>query len=425
MALSFFKWSHTAASNATADPAINMAEGMAPSAVNDGIRALMASASGFRDDIAGAIVTAGTSTAYTVTSYQIFDTLANMNGMVIAFTPHTTNGATVTLNVDGLGAKALRQAPSTEILAGVLVAGTPYIATYYNATGEWILQSFYGNPYNIPLGAMLSYTGDTAPNSAFILPYGQALSRTTYATYFAVVSTRFGTGDGSTTFNAPDLRGRLIAGYDSMGGSAASRLTTAGGGIDGTTIGAVGGAQNRTISTTYLPASGLSVPALSVPGLSIPSLTTSAVSVPALSVPALSVPSLTVAGLSVPSLTVATTTGNVGIIPLSSGTVGSLQTSSSATANITPANNNGSWSGTTSLSGTGTTGTGTTGAGSTGTGSTGTGSTGTGTSGTGTTGTGTTGGGTSGTGTTGNMGSGTALQTLPPAMVLNYILRIL
>ena len=48
--------------------------------------------------------------------------------------PHTTNGATVTLNVDGLGAKPLRSAPSAELLAGVLVQGTPYVPTYYNAT---------------------------------------------------------------------------------------------------------------------------------------------------------------------------------------------------------------------------------------------------------------------------------------------------
>jgi hypothetical protein len=77
---------------------------------------MMASLAGFRDDIAGAIVTTNTSTAYNLTSYQIFDTLAHMNGQMIAFTPHATNGATVTLNVDGLGAKPLRSAPRPNCL---------------------------------------------------------------------------------------------------------------------------------------------------------------------------------------------------------------------------------------------------------------------------------------------------------------------
>jgi hypothetical protein len=74
-----------------------------------------------------------------------------MNGAMIAFSPHATNGATVTLNVDGLGAKPLRSSPSVELLAGTLILGTPYVATYNNSDAAWYLQNFYGNPYNIPL----------------------------------------------------------------------------------------------------------------------------------------------------------------------------------------------------------------------------------------------------------------------------------
>ena len=43
---------------------------------------------------------------------------------------------------------------------------------------------------------------------------GRAISRTTYASYFALVGTAFGAGDGSTTFNIPDYRGMVIRGYD-------------------------------------------------------------------------------------------------------------------------------------------------------------------------------------------------------------------
>lgn len=253
MALFFYKWSKTAASNATADAAVNMAEGMAPSAVNDGVRALMASAAGFRDDISGALTTGGTSTALTITSNQVFDSLANMNGAMVAFTPHATNGATVTLNVDGLGAKPLRSAPSVELPAGVLVQGTPYVATYNNSDAVWYLHNFYVNPYAIPIGGFIPYVGTTAPNSSFVFPYGQAVSRTTYSVLFGITSTTFGVGDGSTTFNLPDIRGRVIAGKDDMGGSSANRLTNADDGLNGDTLGATGGGETQTLVTGNLP----------------------------------------------------------------------------------------------------------------------------------------------------------------------------
>lgn len=254
MALPFYNWSRTAASNATADSTVNWAEGQAPSSVNDSARAMMASISGFRDDIAGAIVTGGSSTAYTVTSYQVFDTLAHMSGKMIAFVPHATNGASPTLNVDSLGAKALLVATGTEPVVGQLLAGTPYMATYNNSDSAWYLHGVYSNPNTaIPLGACLPYFGSSAPNSFFAIPIGQAISRTTYAGLFSLLSTTYGVGDGTTTFNLPDTGGRVVAGKEAT----ATRLTTAGGGVDGGTLGAVGGAQNGTILQANLPVATL------------------------------------------------------------------------------------------------------------------------------------------------------------------------
>jgi microcystin-dependent protein len=252
--MAFWKWSRTASSNATADSTINWAEGMAPSAVNDSARAMMARLAEWRDDVSGTIATAGTSSAYTVASNQGFDNFADMNGAMVAFVPHTTNAATVTLNADGLGAKPLRFGPSLELQSGVLIQGTPYVASYNNSDGAWYLQGGFANPYGIPLGGLLPYIGASAPNSAFVLPFGQAISRTTYATLFSLVSTTFGSGDGSTTFNVPDLRGRSVFGLDNMGGSAASRITVAGGNFDATVLGGTGGAQNHTLTQAELPA---------------------------------------------------------------------------------------------------------------------------------------------------------------------------
>src|SRR3979411_801409 len=156
--MAFWKWSRTASSNAVADNTINWAEGMAPSAVNDSARAMMARLAEWRDDTSGTVATAGTSTAYTAASSQGFDNFPNLNGAMIAFVPHTTNGATGTPNVAGLGAKPLRFDPGLELQSGVLIQGTPYEATYNNADAAWYLRGGFANPYGIPLGGLLPYT---------------------------------------------------------------------------------------------------------------------------------------------------------------------------------------------------------------------------------------------------------------------------
>lgn len=97
------------------------------------------------------------------------------------------------------------------------------------------------------VGEIKAYAGSSAP-TGWLLCYGQAISRTIYAALFAVISTNYGTGDGSTTFNVPDLRGRTIAGFDNMGGSDAGRLDWA------NAIGTAGGEQYHTLITSEIPA---------------------------------------------------------------------------------------------------------------------------------------------------------------------------
>lgn len=252
--MTLYKWSQTASADATADSTINWAEGQPPSSVNDSARAMMAAIAKYRDDIAGAIVTSGTSAAYVVNSYQVFQSLPQLNGQMIAFTPHTTNSATVTLNVDGLGAKPLRSAPNVELLAGTVVQGTPYVALYNGADQAFYLQGVYGaSPSLIPIGASIHYWGTAAPNSSFALMYGQAISRTAYSALFALLGTTFGAGDGSATFNIPDLRGRVVAGKDDMGGVAASRLTSSYFGVAATSLGAIGGNESTALLVAQLP----------------------------------------------------------------------------------------------------------------------------------------------------------------------------
>ncbi len=91
-----------------------------------------------------------------------------------------------------------------------------------------------------PAGSIIMFAGTTEP-VGWVFCYGQAVSRTTFASLFAALSTTYGPGDGSTTFNLPDMRGRAPVGRDNMGGSTASRITAAISGITGTTLGATGG----------------------------------------------------------------------------------------------------------------------------------------------------------------------------------------
>jgi microcystin-dependent protein len=226
---------------------------MAPSAVNDSARAMMARTAEWRDDISGTLTAGVSGSSYVVTSNQGFDNFADMNGAMIAFVPSQTNGAVVTLNVDGLGAKPLRFGPNIELQSGVLIQGTPYVVTYNNSDGAFYLQGGFANPYGVPLGGMMDYIGGVAPNSAFAFPAGQAISRSTYATLYALVGNTYGAGDGSTTFNVPDLRGRATFGLDNMGGLAAGRITVAGGNYDGTVLGNAGGGQNQTLTQAQLP----------------------------------------------------------------------------------------------------------------------------------------------------------------------------
>lgn len=105
---------------------------------------------------------------------------------------------------------------------------------------------------SIPVGAVIDYWGTTPPDG-YLLCYGQEVSRTTYASLFAVIGTTAGAGNGSTTFNVPDYRGRVSAGKDDAGGTAAGRLTTAGSGLNGTLLGAAGGTESVTLTEAQIP----------------------------------------------------------------------------------------------------------------------------------------------------------------------------
>src|SRR5882757_3102233 len=251
MAQGVYSWSKTASSNDSADASVNWREGQSPSSINDSARAMMARVAEWRDDTSGSIIATGSSTAYVIASNTVFPSFTAARLSQFSFLAPATNGAGVTLNLDGTGAQPINGVDGVPVPAGTLIASGAYTVTAF--TGEWILHSFFGQPNSIPIGGLTDFIGSTVPNSSFVFPTGQAISRVTYATLFALIGTTYGAGDGSTTFNIPDLRGRVTAGKDDMNGSAASRLTNALSGITGTTLGASGGLEAQTLTLGQLP----------------------------------------------------------------------------------------------------------------------------------------------------------------------------
>lgn len=77
--------------------------------------------------------------------------------------------------------------------------------------------SFTALPQAVPTGSVHLMASTTAP-SGYLKCNGAAVSRTTYADLFAEIGTAFGAGDGSSTFNVPDLRGEFVRGWDDSRG---------------------------------------------------------------------------------------------------------------------------------------------------------------------------------------------------------------
>lgn len=235
-------WSTTAASNATADTAINWREGQAASTVNNSAREMMAAVKRLTLDLSGSLLTTGSKTAFAVTTNEGFAALAN--GLTFRARMHVASGSAPTINVDGLGAKAINQAIGIVPSVGKLLKDAVYQFTYKSTDDVWIVSGV--GERNV---GDIVWSGAASAPSLCVLACGQAISRTTYPALYEIFGTTYGTGDGSTTFNVPDIRGRVIAGQDDMGGSSADRLTGASGGVDGDTLGAVGGAETHALTS--------------------------------------------------------------------------------------------------------------------------------------------------------------------------------
>lgn len=194
-------------------------------------------------------------------SYQIYNDATLNSGSFTATTTNPRWDYLILRITAGVGALQIVQGTPSGSPVAPTITGDNFQAlalikmpaSTTNITGGMITdaRSLAEVATGIPPGALQAYSASTAP-PGWLFADGSAQSRTTYSRLFTAIGTAFGAGDGSTTFNLPDLRGRIPVGLDNQGGSDAGRLTSAPGG--GQTLGGGGGEENHALSIGELAA---------------------------------------------------------------------------------------------------------------------------------------------------------------------------
>jgi len=145
-----------------------------------------------------------------------------------------SNGNANALFVDGGNDRVgiLNGSPAVALdVTGAVTASGTITGNLFSGSGEDIKDT-------VPTGGVIMAGFSTEPTKSddstkrYLLCNGQAVSRSTYSALFTAISTTYGTGDGSSTFNVPNMMGRVPVG------------TGAGSGLTSRTIGATGGTEN-------------------------------------------------------------------------------------------------------------------------------------------------------------------------------------
>lgn len=161
---------------------------------------------------------------------------------------------------------------------GVAFASAPNTGLYKTANGIGVavagamVAEFTSGGVSQPIGILLDYTGSTPPGK-FVFPYGQTLSRATFADLWLFAQTEiaagnifYNNGDGSTTFGIGDLRARTTIGLNNMGGGDSGRLAGVPANTGNSfTIGGTYGAGLKTLGNADLPVTNLTFTGINDP----------------------------------------------------------------------------------------------------------------------------------------------------------------
>lgn len=168
---------------------------------------------------------------------------------IAGFSNANLQSAPMTLNVKSTGAvnvyRRTVQFGLTVAPSGAILSGHPYTVLYDGS--KFVIDS---EP--VLVGETKEYPPSTSPPAGWVVANSQALNRTFYADLFAAIGTIYGAGDGLTTFNLPDFRGRVAVGLDTAG----IILTVCPNA--NTNLGVTCGAQNQAIAQANLPNVNLS-----------------------------------------------------------------------------------------------------------------------------------------------------------------------
>lgn len=145
------------------------------------------------------------------------NTLGQVTGITeVTITQPTVNNGTLTIQKNGTNVQTFSANQSGNATANITV---PTKVSDLNNDSNFTPKTYVDNAVAAnrgaenPIATILAYAGSEAPDG-YLLCRGQAVSRTTYSLLFNAIGTQYGSGDGSTTFNIPDLQGKVIAGLD-------------------------------------------------------------------------------------------------------------------------------------------------------------------------------------------------------------------
>jgi microcystin-dependent protein len=234
-------WTEDDNSNSAAAPD-GAPEGMAPGGINNVLRAHQGAIKRWYSWSTPRL-TGGSGAGYTLLYGSTPSAL--VDGMTHLVQFHAGNAAGATLAVHALGALPLHYfaAGQWRPVPPLLWEGEQvFQVAYHAASGAYRLLHLRNRT-----GEVHAHAGAAAPAGSLNCA-GQAVSRSLYAGLFAALGTTYGAGDGTSTFNLPDLRDRALIGRGDMEGSAAGRVTNALSGLDTTVLGATGGVQGRAVS---------------------------------------------------------------------------------------------------------------------------------------------------------------------------------